>query len=57
MPELEAVQIPPQDPDRPPLNQPNVAQEARDLAIADILNQNPPSSGDSGIYSPIERTP
>ena len=57
MPALEQVQLPPQDPDRPPLNQPNQAQEARDLAAANILNQNPPSSGDSGVYSPASTTP
>ena len=56
MPQLEQIP-PPQDP-RPPLNQRNPEQENRDLAVAAFLRQNPPSSGDSGIYSPgTDRTP
>ena len=56
MPQLEQVPAPQQP--RPPLNQRNPEQEERDLAFAEILRQNPPSSGDSGIYSPgTDRTP
>lgn len=56
MPQLEQLPVPRQP--RPPLNQRNPEQEERDLALAEILRQNPPSSGDSGIYSPpTDQTP
>ena len=52
IPDLEVVQM--DQHDAPiPLNQPNPAQEDRDLAIAEFLRQHPASSGDSGLYSPF----